>query len=392
MSIEDPKVALVIASVRQDQFRMWVDDWWGNIRSDRTGFPWDVTVLVQDGEGPRFTPDRPGSVVKWQEIKHYTWGDIGKSQPGLNLPPWLSRRDSGIKAWGFQKAFLEHGADVVITLDDDCMPSYLGAHPSWYRKNPPAGYDALKDAARCEFVSRHMAALTRTSRWTSTIPGFVPRGLPYGTPDPLARNNSLGRLPLFVNMGIWETIPDRDAVHELTNRDPEGYYRVWRPQRAIYRHTRVMPHRQYWPLCGMNLAFRREAAPLMYFPRMGEGTPFRRFDDIWCGIILQRCLRQLGWSAGVGSPIVSHQKASDPMNNLVHEAAGIRANEEFWQIVDERINFAPEDYTPLACMLRVGASLREPPYVVNEDLRRYLPELGGWITDWCSLFVKAGWE
>jgi hypothetical protein len=392
MSVEDPTVVLVIASAREQQFGLWVDAWWDE---ERRRFPWDKTILVQDGDGPaRFRPDdTDGDDVyeRWDGIIHYTWGDIGKGYPGRLLPDWLSRNDSGIKAWGFLRAVIDHGADVVITLDDDCLPSELGADPSRYRANPPAGPAALTRHARAAVVAQHLDALSRTRRWTTTVPGFVPRGLPYGRPDPRLPDNSLGRLPVALNMGLWATVPDRDAVHELTNRDSQGGYRAWKPRKDWYRHTRVMSAQQYWPMCGMNLAFRRDIAPLMYFPRMGAGVPFRRFDDIWCGIIAQKCLHHLGLAAAVGKPIVSHSKASDPMNNLVGEAPGIRANEEFWQAI-HRLSLNGCG-TPIECMVQLAEQLRDfEPKVGDPNLKSYLPQLGKWMIEWVLEFHKAGWE
>jgi reversibly glycosylated polypeptide/UDP-arabinopyranose mutase len=84
----------------------------------------------------------------------------------------------------------------------------------------------------------------------------------------------------------------------------------------------------------MNLAFRRELIPAMYFPLMGEGQPFDRFDDIWAGILVKKVLDTLGARACTGLPVVEHTRASNPLNNLVAEAPGILYNESFWRIVD----------------------------------------------------------
>jgi hypothetical protein len=383
----DLKTAVVVASNREDQFNEFVAAWAG-----KSDFPWDITILVQDGGGPRFKPEE--GTEPWDDIVHHDWGSITKACGREGLPGWLSRRDSGIKCWGFLDAVFTQGADVVIALDDDCLPCDLAADPSWHRKKD-VEYKELIEAARCEFADGHLAALYRTDRWTSTIPGFRPRGLPYGTNeyghmDPRVRKNSLGELPVSLNMGVWSTIPDRDAVHELTNYSPEGYYHAWKPRKAIYRHTRVMSPAQYWPMCGMNIAFRREIAPLMYFPRMGEGSPFRRFDDIWCGVIAQKCLAHLGLACSVGRPIISHTKASRALDNLVKESPGIRANEEFWRAIDA-IKLEATDNTPLRCMDRIGLTLEGGADVKDEELRNYLPSLGEWIRAWVGWFEDMRW-
>jgi hypothetical protein len=387
--MEDRKVAMVVASNREDQFREFVDAWYG-----KDGFRWDVTILVQDGGGAQFRPEG-GAARRWKDLVRHDWASISESSGG-SLPGWLARCDSGIKVWGFLDAVFKQGADVVITLDDDCLPCSLAADPSWRRKG--VDHEQMFEAARTGFVDQHVNALYHTRRWTSTIPGFVPRGLPYGTNDdghrqPRNRRNSLGEMPIALNMGVWATVPDRDAVHELTNWTPEGFYKVWKPMKAVYRHSRVMSPHQYWPMCGMNLAFRRELAPLLYLPRMGDNTPFRRFDDIWGGVIAQKCMQHLGMFCSVGKPIVNHMKASVAMTNLVRESPGIKANEEFWKVIDG-IEFHGRDNTPLRCVGSIGAWLAGIDHVEvkDEQLRHYLPMLGAWILEWCEQFVKAGWK
>jgi hypothetical protein len=378
---------MVIASNREDQFREFLAAWHG-----KEGFPWDITILIQDGGGKRFQPEKL-PIGRWQGLVHHDWDSISAASGG-GLPDWLARCDSGIKVWGFLIAVLKHKADVVITLDDDCFPCSLAADPSWHREKG-IDHDQLVEAARASFVDQHLAALYHTRQWTSTIPGFVPRGMPYGTNDghrqPRARGNSLGELPVVLNMGVWATIPDRDAVHELTNWTPEGDYKPWKPTKAVYRHARVMSPQQYWPFCGMNVAFQREIAPLLYFPRTGKDVAFQRFDDIWAGVLIQKCLRHLGLACTVGGPIINHMKASRAMDNLVRESPGIRANEEFWRVID-RVELSPTDTTPLMCMSRLGGRLTDDGSIKDEQLRSYIPQLGTWIQAWCSQFVKAGWK
>jgi Reversibly glycosylated polypeptide len=389
--MEDLKVAMVVASNREDQFREFIDAWHGH-----GGFPWNVTILVQDGGGKRFQPEKL-PIGRWQGLVHHDWDSISLASDSKGLPDWLARCDSGIKVWGFLIAVLKHKADVVITLDDDCLPCHLAADACWHRQKD-VDHDQLVEVARTHFVGHHLNALYNTRQWTSTIPGFVPRGMPYGTDgngrrQPRARGNSLGELPVALNMGIWATIPDRDAVHELTNWTPEGYYKPWKPTKAVYRHSRVMSPQQYWPFCGMNVAFRREVAPLLYFPRTGKDVEFQRFDDIWAGVLIQKCLRHLGLACTVGGPIINHMKASLPMDNLVRESPGIRANEEFWRIID-RIELRPSDSTPLRCMDHIGVQLTGDGggEAQDEQLRHYLRKLGLWIRLWCDQFTKRGWE
>jgi reversibly glycosylated polypeptide/UDP-arabinopyranose mutase len=90
----------------------------------------------------------------------------------------------------------------------------------------------------------------------------------------------------------------------------------------------------YFPMSGMNLAFRASFAPAMWFPLMGRGWPFDRFDDIWAGVLAKRVADHLGFGMISGDPTVEHRRASNVFANLRKEAAGIEANETFWRAVD----------------------------------------------------------
>jgi hypothetical protein len=94
----------------------------------------------------------------------------------------------------------------------------------------------------------------------------------------------------------------------------------------------MSPH-QVFPLSGMNVAFRSAALPALYFPRMGSGSPYSRFDDIWCGLMLQRICAATGDLITVGEPWVRHDRASDVRENLRKEAPGAAVNQRYWRTV-----------------------------------------------------------
>jgi reversibly glycosylated polypeptide/UDP-arabinopyranose mutase len=94
----------------------------------------------------------------------------------------------------------------------------------------------------------------------------------------------------------------------------------------------MSPH-QVFPLSGMNVAFRSTALPALYFPRMGSGSPYSRFDDIWCGLMLQRICAATGDLITVGEPWVRHDRASDVRENLRKEAPGAAVNQRYWRTV-----------------------------------------------------------
>jgi hypothetical protein len=116
----------------------------------------------------------------------------------------------------------------------------------------------------------------------------------------------------------------------------------------------------------------------MYFPPMGQGSPYARFDDIWAGLVVQRICRHLRLSIVCGHPVVEHRRASNPFANLVKEAPGIGANESMWAVIDE-VPLSGRD--PLTCMREMGAALRD--HASGDD---YLRRWGSAILEWCRLF------
>jgi hypothetical protein len=134
-------------------------------------------------------------------------------------------------------------------------------------------------------------------------------------------------------------------------------------------------------MSGMNLAVRREAACLMYFPPMGKDSPYGRFDDIWCGLIVQRICRHLRRSIVCGRPLVDHRRASDPLANLVKEAPGIDANERMWERIDA---VELSGHTPAACMRDLGAGL-----LASANGDGYVERWGRAIHAWCDLFADG---
>jgi hypothetical protein len=156
---DDRKVVLVVASNRAGQLRRFLREWRGH-----GGFPWDMTIVVQDGGGGRF------NLLEFPAVLLYDWGDI-KNHYGGVFPEWLSRRDSGIKCWGFLAAIRDHEADMVVVLDDDCLPSTLEVRRG--RRSAAANRDRLLPLGRRNFVDRHRDALYTACRWTTTVSGFV---------------------------------------------------------------------------------------------------------------------------------------------------------------------------------------------------------------------------
>jgi reversibly glycosylated polypeptide/UDP-arabinopyranose mutase len=314
---------LVIPSCREPCLRAFLSAW------DGPEGDWDEIVLVEDN--PTRTFQLPASS---KPIHHYAWEEIEQI---LGDDSWIiSRRDSAIRSFGFLMAW-RLGATHILTLDDDCFPH----------------------AETGPICAGHIEAMECSTRWIPSVPGMRTRGLPY---------RNLGKLPNVVaSMGYWSRIPDLDAIQSLNDLDFATNGRF---------QPRLVPSGQFFPLCGMNFCFRAEVVPLLWFPLMGEGSPFRRFDDIWAGLVLKRVADHLGMAVSVGEPFVEHQRASDVMANLVKEAPGVAFNEHLW----ERVLAVPlSAATPVGCVLELGRGLQ------GED-NEYVSRMGEALRVWAGLF------
>jgi Reversibly glycosylated polypeptide len=295
-------------------------------------WPWDRIVIVQDAPEVDIRIPETLEAAAENRVEVFCWADIDAM---LHDPSIISRQDSAIRSFGFWHAWAT-GAEIIFTLDDDCFP---------------AGDD---------IVGLHRDNLFRTPAWQSSVPGMRVRGLPYDNTG-ILRN-------VHVSMGLWRGCPDIDSVMTLAG----GQSAV----SVTGTETRVMPAAQFFPLSGMNLAFRREVACLMYFPPMGRGQPYGRFDDIWCGLVVQRICRHLDYPIVCGQPLIDHRRASNPFTNLVKEAPGIVANEHTWETIDA-VALSGDD--PRSCMEEMGTTLG-----ASDD--EYTARWGHAITAWCALF------
>jgi hypothetical protein len=98
--------------------------------------------------------------------------------------------------------------------------------------------------------------------------------------------------------------------------------------RPVEFYRGPIPKGVYFPVCSMNLAFRRCMLPYIYQAPWSLGI--KRFDDILTGVEAKREIDKHGWAAVSGYARVLHERASNVFTNLENEATGMRLNEDFW--------------------------------------------------------------
>ena len=273
------KTVLVVPSHREKHFQQFLEAW-------RQQFAYSTIILVEDSPTKTFAYDYQGN------LEHYAWDDIDRV---LGEDAWIiGRHSAGIRCFGFLMA-MRHQPWMIVTLDDDCFP----------------------EDANC--LNSHWEALSRrvTLGWVPCTPMQpVTRGFPYEVRD---------CSEVVVNHGLWSGVPDLDAPTTLLN----GNVR-W-PRCTV---SLTVPKGSYFPMSGMNVSFKPQVTPLMYFPLQGLEEEHDGYEDVWCGVILKKICDSTGYAVMSGTPSVEHRRASNVYERLQRQAKSLGTNELFWRAVD----------------------------------------------------------
>lgn len=314
---KNPKIAVVVPSIREEQLRLWKAAWEPLLEKHNV-----FLYTINDGDNPEVACRIYGK--GWS-------GDSGSVMWVLNEYPERLRklivnRNPAVRNIGFYQA-IRNGADIIMTFDDDCLP--VG--------------DTIQD---------HLDALNMkvNKYWMNTATeGPFMRGYPYG---------DRYETQVVVSHGVWTNHPDLDAPTQLLlgeNVPPITFYKG------------VVPNGVFMPFCGMNVAFRREAAHMMYWApaKMLKGA--ERFDDIWCGIYMVREMRahayNYAWVSGYAT--VNHTRLSNIYENLKKEAYGI-------QIHDMVVHGASRDSLP-------------------EDVQQFFNDYEHMRAEWLDIITEMTW-
>lgn len=185
------------------------------------------------------------------------------------------------------RAAIDKGADVIVVLDDDCFPE---------------GDQTLSDLIR----DHELALQPQDVDMFEVVTDPPSRGTPY-----FKRTT---RMPVAASMGFWTNVGDYDAPSQLVHgcTTPMQFSRktIWG---------------RYFPLCGMNLAFRSEEWPWCQF------IDVARFDDIWQGFLWQRKAFADGKCFNLNGPLVRHSRQSNVWANLRDESQNLERNETIWE-------------------------------------------------------------
>lgn len=249
----------------------------------------DVEIIVVQDIG-----DKP-EIPEGFNVTIYDHDDI---QQDLGKDAWIiPSKTSACRSYGYYKAW-QRKPDLIITLDNDCYPD----------KHSEGSY-----------ITGHLNALysQTTLDWYPTTTGLMARGFPY---------TIRGKSEVYLNHGMWSNVPDYDAPTMLLH--PSVRFEAHKKHESM-----TIPRNNFFPMCGMNLAWKAELTPSMYFGLFGPEYGFDQFDDIWAGVLVKKVLDHLGFAAKSGFPSVEHRKQSNAFTNLKKQAPGMQMNENFWKAV-----------------------------------------------------------
>ena len=196
---------------------------------------------------------------------------------------------------------IEMGAEVIVVLDDDCYPTH---GESYIDDRSARGGGKMR-----RFAEAHIETLKpRKVLGFGTLTDPPSRGTPYGV------DNRDMRRDVAASMGYWTEIGDYCAVRQLVHGGAP-----MEPLRAMESHL-------YFPLSGMNMAFR----PKDWMP-WATFIDVSRYDDIWMGWLWQKEAYRRGAVFALDGPKVRHSRQSNIWANLQHEARFAEVNETLWR-------------------------------------------------------------
>ena len=306
------KIGVVVPSNRPEELMKFKEAW--------------AQCLNESEAALYVVEDQPST---WDDIKH-----------NLGSDAWIIPvRTDCIRSYGYLMAYRD-GCEYIVTLDDDVRPQ--------------SGNPILEHI-------KWLDTYVEPDNWTRTLKlGPPTRGLPL-----------LRRVVL--SHGLWDGVPDVSAKTQL-----EGFP----PYVCSSQDDMIVPVGKFYPMSGMNLAWWAPFTRFMYFGLQGSDIrePTQRWGLDRCGDILAGVMSKVMVDAGQssaihsGSPVVRHDRASDPLKNLELEKAG---------------EFVPYQYSVILGGSKTYPEMAERLFHADAPNKKYCRELGRAMRVWTELIKKG---
>lgn len=251
--------------------------------------------------------------------------------------------------------------DMIVFVDDDTYPiegtDFLGEH--WRSLN-----------------SRNMKVVGSSNRWVK------PYGLPYGRGFPyvLRRSETYSpeqekRIGAVLNMGLWNGVPDLNAMDYLFFGSVEGTTvpHEW------FGTSEILAKNCFFALSRMNIAFKPKIIPAFY---QGTGNEFGigRYGDVFSGLFIMKIAAHLGDNVSFGVPVCLHRKEPrDVFKDINAELEAVKLNETLWTVLD-KIKLSKKSYSECYLELAKGLELHKDVF----HLPNYILYLANRMKNWVS--------
>jgi hypothetical protein len=279
---------------------------------------------------------------------------------------------------GFLMA-LESAVDFVLSIDDDnfCGPDedFFAAHSI-----------VLQDKVETPTLSTdsgwyNLCNLLKFNKEGTTYP----RGFPY-----FARHqkenivNNPSPAAIHMNAGLWLRDPDVDGISWLVN--PMLGESFQGPSVVLGRDT-------WTPVNTQNTAIRTDVIAAYYFVRMNYplmgGMDIDRYGDIFSGYYSQACMRHLGGSLRIGTPVVEHNRNShNYLHDAIREMGCITVLEDLlpWLTGEANLegNSYPEAYISLSYLLEEAVEKLRGKFW-NDATRGYFHQTAYHMRKWAEV-------
>ena len=281
------QIAIIVPTIRNECWKEWYGAWRGLLIKHQAWM-----VKVDDGASQKVTIARPGYSPSPTPQTYRTAKLLG-NDADLISSYTPACRNLGLYA----VAKLLPDVDTILTFDDDTLPHG----------------DTIQD---------HLDILDKRvpTSWITTAEPYM-RGFPWEIRD---------EAPVMISHGCWTEVPDLDAPTQLVCGS--------KVQTEFY--VGPIPKGIFAPICGMNVAFRREVLPHLYWAPTKELPGAERFDDIWAFLFAFPHLWKQNWAVFTGGAKVVHKRASNVFKNLRQESLGIHLNETLWKELGNEVEWS----------------------------------------------------
>jgi hypothetical protein len=264
----------------------------------------------------------------------------------------------------------EKGAETIIAIDDD----NYATEEDFFKHHSIVGKKAT------------LPTVTSTSGWFNPCTmletdhgGLIyPRGYPFSKrrKEKYTYTHTTGQV--VMNMGLWISDPDADAVTHLAN--PTKIVRMKKNCKSV-----MLSPCTYSPINTQNTAFHRRVLPCYYYILMNanlKGLKIDRYGDIWSGFLVKKAIDKMNERVTIGQPIVDHKRnAHNYLKDLRHELWGMTLTEEIVKWL-EQLQIESNNYFDIYLEMANGLdklkdSFQE--YAIRKYLEKIVYAMDVWV-------------